>query len=206
MPANYNNSAWFYDQLSRIIFGSSLIKAQVYLLQYIKAGSSIIIIGGGTGWILEEITKVHPSGLNIAYVEASEKMMAKSIKRFTGNNRITYINAPVQQMFTEHRYDVVITPFLLDNFSEQTLPSVFSYIHTLMKPGGLWLNSDFQFTGKWWQKALLKCMVLFFRVVCNIEAQSLPNIKNHFLWCGYTNIAEKTFYSNFIVSSVYKVP
>jgi len=175
-------------------------------LQYIPQGSSVIIIGGGTGWILEEITKLHPSGLKITYVEASEKMMAKSFKRFSGNNKITYVNRPVERMVNTNRYDTVITPFLLDNFSEQTLASVFSHINTLTKPGGLWLNSDFQFTGKWWQKVLLKFMVIFFRAVCNIEAEGLPDIEKQFLRHGYKPIAQKTFYSNFVASNVYQVP
>jgi hypothetical protein len=52
MPANYNNSAWFYDRLSRMVYGRALINAQVYLLQYVPAGASVLIAGGGTGWIL----------------------------------------------------------------------------------------------------------------------------------------------------------
>ena len=71
MAANYDNSAWFYDRLSRLIYGKALVRSQVYLLRYIPAGSIILIAGGGTGWILEEISKLHPSGLKITYVEIS---------------------------------------------------------------------------------------------------------------------------------------
>lgn len=175
-------------------------------MQYIPPGSSVIIIGGGTGWVLEEITKLHPSGLNITYVEASEKMIAKSIKRFTGANQITYINKPIERMIDPNQYNVVITPFLLDNFSEQTLKAVFKHIHGLTKPGGLWLNSDFQITGKWWQKLLLKSMLLFFKAICNIEASGLPNIEAQFVIHSYETIAQKTFYSDFIISKAYKAP
>ncbi len=52
MAANYNNSAWFYDSLAGLVYGKALVKAQVYLLQYIPADSNILIVGGGTGWIL----------------------------------------------------------------------------------------------------------------------------------------------------------
>jgi spermidine synthase len=69
MAANFNNSAWFYDGLSRLVYGNALVEAQVYLLQFIRPNSKILIAGGGTGWILEELAKLHPEGLKIAYVE-----------------------------------------------------------------------------------------------------------------------------------------
>ena len=76
MAANYNNAAWFYDSLSRVVYGKALIDAQVYLLQYIQPNSTILIVGGGTGWILEEVARIHPTGLQITYVEAYAQMMA----------------------------------------------------------------------------------------------------------------------------------
>src|SRR3569833_2127388 len=112
MAANYNNSAWFYDKLSRLIYGGALIKAQVYLLDNIPAGSKILIAGGGTGWILEEIAKLYPSGLKINYVEVSAKMIALSRKRISGENNVDFINAPVEDVPLPTDYDVVISPFL----------------------------------------------------------------------------------------------
>jgi ubiquinone/menaquinone biosynthesis C-methylase UbiE len=82
LPSNYDNSAWFYDRLSRIILGKALIRAQTTFLPYLSLpNSKVLIAGGGTGWILEEIAKVHPSGLHITYVELSEKMMALCTKK-----------------------------------------------------------------------------------------------------------------------------
>ena len=40
MAANYDNSAWFYDRLSRVVYGRALIRSQVYLLRYIPAEES----------------------------------------------------------------------------------------------------------------------------------------------------------------------
>ncbi|HEY2580586.1 MAG TPA: hypothetical protein VGI43_02195, partial [Mucilaginibacter sp.] len=68
---------------------------------------------------------------------------------------------------------------------------------------GLWLNCDFQLTGQWWQKVLLKSMFLFFRAICDIEASRLPGIQKQFALHGYQSMAEKTFYGDFIFSAVY---
>jgi ubiquinone/menaquinone biosynthesis C-methylase UbiE len=203
MAANYNNSAWFYDRLSRLVYGQALINAQQYLIQYIQPDSNVLIVGGGTGWILDEITKLHPSGLHITYVEVAANMIALSQKRNTGGSKVAYINNAIENVPLVHDFDVVITPFLFDNFTEQTLKTVFNHIHTLLKPDGLWLNADFQLTGKWWQQLLLKSMFLFFRIICGIEASKLPAIEIHFTQNGYKSISQKTFFNEFILAKIY---
>ena len=203
MAANFNNSAWFYDRLSRLVFGRALVKAQVWLLQFIPKNSSVLIVGGGTGWILEELAKIHPKGLTITYVEVAAAMMAKSKKRNAGNNSVTYINNTIETLELPIPFDAVITPFLFDNFTEDTLTRAFIGIHKALEPEGLWLNTDFQLTGKWWQGVLLKSMFLFFRVVCSIEASTLPCIENHFRKNDYVTISEKAFYGNFILSKAF---
>ncbi|MFD0765484.1 class I SAM-dependent methyltransferase [Mucilaginibacter lutimaris] len=204
MPANYDNSASFYDRLSRLVFGKTLINAQVYLLPCIPKKSNILIVGGGTGWILEEISKIYPSGLNITYVEISAKMMALSQKRNTGSNQVTFINKSIQQAELSQDFDVVITPFLFDNFTEDTLPGAFNPIHQALKPGGLWLYTDFQLTGKWWQYAMLKSMLLFFKILCGVESWHLPDVAKQFNTNGYKVADEKSFFGEFVLTRLHK--
>lgn len=187
-----------------MVYGRALINAQVYLLQYVPANAVVLIAGGGTGWILEELTKIHPSGLQITYVEVAADMMALSKKRNTGSNKVTFINDAVENVTPDTKFDVVITPFLFDNFTEQTTEKVFNHLHNLLKPGGLWLNADFQLTGKWWQNVLLRSMFLFFKILCNIEASKLPDVDRQFGVHGYKTIEERTFFGDFIISKVYK--
>lgn len=204
MAANYNNAAWFYDRLSRMVYGKALIEAQVYLLQYIQPGSTILIVGGGTGWILDEIARIHPSGLQITYVEVADQMMALSQKRNTGNNQITYINNAIENVTGLPVFDVIITPFLFDNFTPSRLETLFAHLHSLLNNNGLWLNADFQLTGKWWQNILLKSMLLFFKVLCRVESTKLPDFEKHFEQHGYKTVDSKTFFGEFVVSNVYR--
>jgi len=204
MAANYDNSAWFYDRLSRLVYGKALVRSQVYLLTHIPENSNILIAGGGTGWILEEIAKVHPSGLTIIYAEISSNMMELSKKRNLGSNKVIFINEAVENMEIDQHYDVVFTPFLFDNFTEQTLQNVFTHIHSRLKPGGIWLNTDFRPTGKWWHTFLLKSMIVFFRLICGIEAKQLPDIEKQFELHHYQAIDQKSFFGGFILSTAYR--
>ena len=204
MAANFNNAAWFYDRLSRLIYGNALVNAQVWLLKYVPANAHVLIAGGGTGWILEELANIHQTGLIITYVEVAPAMIARSKKRDVGVNQVIFINDAIEHVKFTSPFHVVITPFLFDNFKETNLEKVFGSIDKALKPGGIWLNVNFQLTGKWWQQVLLKSMFLFFRLLCNIEASELPDIENQFQSNGYVKSGNKTFYGNFISSSVYK--
>jgi len=204
MPSNYDNSAVFYDQLSRMIFGKALVRAQLYLLRQVPPNSSVLIVGGGTGWILEELSTIHYSGLNITYVEISSRMTALAQKRNTGINQMTFINDAIENTSVNDSYDVIITPFLLDSFTEETLEKAFAHMHQQLKPKGLWLFTDFQLTGKLWQKLMLKSMYFFFRLLCGIETTSLPKIDHQFYKRGYKILFTKTFYGEFIVSTKYQ--
>lgn len=200
MTSNYDNSAVFYDQLSRLIFGDALVKAQVYLLRMVPPNSSVLIVGGGTGWILEELSAIHYSGLQITYVEISSQMTALARKRHIGINKVTFINDAIEHTALDTLYDVVITPFLLDSFNEDTLQKTFSHMHRQLKLKGLWLCTDFQITGSLWQKLMLKTMYVLFKVVCRIETLKMPNIEAQFIKHGYRPITSKTFYGDFMIS------
>jgi ubiquinone/menaquinone biosynthesis C-methylase UbiE len=203
MAANYDNSAWFYDGLARLVYGNALVKAQVFLLQYILPNSNILIVGGGTGWILEELTRIYPTGLQITYVEVSANMITLSKKRDIGNNNVLFINDAIENVNLPGEFDCIITPFLFDNFTGETLKTVFEHLHKQLKPAGTWLNTDFQLTGKWWQNILLKTMFLFFKLWCRIEATRLPDIDPCFNQNGYKEIAHKSFFGDFILSKAY---
>jgi ubiquinone/menaquinone biosynthesis C-methylase UbiE len=206
MAANYDNTTWFYERLSKMVFRSVQLKAQEHFLNCIQPGSTTLIIGGGTGEILESLTKLHPAGLRITYVEISAKMMALSRKRNTGQNDVTYIIENIEQVILKQQFDVVITAFLFDNFSDESLATVFPLIDAQVKPGGLWLNTDFQLTGPLWQKVMLKGMYIFFRLMAAVDVTRLPDVKQMFRVHSYYLLNEKTFYGNFILATVYRKP
>jgi len=202
--SDYNNVAWFYDTLARIIFGKAINKSQTYFLKLINPGSSILIVGGGTGWILNEITQLQSNGLEIVYVEKSLKMIRAASKRLTGLNKVIFIHEAVENSVFNKSFDIVITSFVFDSFSNSTINIVFQKLAVKLKPGGLWLYSDFIEPKKLWHKLLLSVMYQFFKVVCKIEAGNLPDLTLLFNKFNLDLIKEKSFYCNFITGRIYK--
>jgi ubiquinone/menaquinone biosynthesis C-methylase UbiE len=122
-------------------------------------------VGGGTGWILEELSKIYNEGIEITYIEKSSGMIALSKQKNIQHNTIEFINEGIEEFSTEKKFDAVFTAFLFDNFQQQKIESVFSKLNQFLQPNGFWLYADFindKNNSTWWQKFLLKTMYLFF--------------------------------------------
>ncbi len=203
MAANYDKTSWFYDALSRLVFGRNIIKAQVALLPYITPNASLLIVGGGTGWILEKIAQIH-SGLQITYVEVSVNMMALSRKRDCGSNHVTFINEAIESVTTLNDFDVVLTPYFFSNFKDVEAMSNFAHINGILKHQGTWLNIDFQKVGKRWHSAMLQTMYLFFNLFGAVNNNKLTDMTPVLTESGYKLISAQTFYGNFIAARAWK--
>lgn len=206
MSNNYNPTAFFYDALNRIVFGKATVKSQVWLLNNVPANAHILIIGGGTGWILEELAAVHNSGLHITYIESADKMLNRSKKRKIKNNDVVFVLQDARYFIPDTLYDIIMTPFLFDNFSTEQVKNLIKHFYPFMSANGLWLVTDYQLTkkGRVWQKILLKTMYTFFRWLSHVEVKDLPEIDNCFDSLKFHKKNAKCFYGGFIQSAVYQ--
>ena len=206
MPANYDNIAHVYDLLSRMIFGRHIEQAQVCMLEYVPPDSNILIVGGGTGWILEKLSHRYSQGLEIDYVESSAEMTSLSQKRNCKKNVVNFIHLPIEEFISNKSYDVIITPFVFDNFGEDKIEKIFAKLHERLKVNGIWLYADFVYdktTSPFWQKLLLKVMYFFFRFASSIETQELISMDKYFAG-SYEIHFEASYYFRFIRSVVYR--
>lgn len=207
MLNNYDRIAGSYDKLSRLVFGKAIVRAQQSLIPVIDSPASVLIAGGGTGWILEEIAHAHPSGLSIDYVEISSKMIDRARSRNSGNNHVTFIHSAIEEFHAGSPYDFVVTPFLFDNFNSKRAETVFRKLDAFLKPGGHWLFTDFHIEKGlhgYWQKALLRAMYVFFKTVSDVEASHLPDMKALFNASGYLMDTESYHFGGFIHSAAYR--
>jgi ubiquinone/menaquinone biosynthesis C-methylase UbiE len=206
MDPDFNKVAYPYDFISRLVFGDSLVKAQVSTLHYIPLNSNILIVGGGTGWILEEIAKIHNSGLNISYVEISSAMIDLSKKRNWKNNNVSFFHQSIENFHSGKQFDVIITPFFFDLFKRKKVEMLFYDLDKKLKKDGLWLYTDFipeKYQIHLWQKVLLKTMYFFFGITSKVEARKLIDMDFYFTK-GYTKTSENWFYGRFIRAVVYQ--
>ncbi len=181
-----NNFDWVapvYDALAVAVFGRRLQWAQTVFLQNstdapIQAGASVLLVGGGTGWLLEYILRqCQPK--RVVYLELSAQMVARASRRMVRHavpGSVEFRVGDVTSLAANERFDVIITPFLLDLFTEQTLRErVLPPLRQALKPGGRWLVTDFVNPQAGWQKLLLRVMIAFFRLTAGIETRTLAD-------------------------------
>ncbi len=202
--SNYDIIAPFYDSLSRIIFGNKLKKSQLYLIEQIQPGTSILIVGGGAGWILEAVASHCDQGLSITYIDSSATMIALAKRRDAGNNVVNFITAKVENIPLPEKYDYVFTAFLFDNFKQDLCGRIFYKIADNLRPGGLWLYADFANTNNRVHRFLLKSMFVFFWLFCGIESRKLPVMESLFSNRQYRNKQTKNWMSGFIKAQVFE--
>ncbi|HCW08697.1 MAG TPA: hypothetical protein DGG95_15165 [Cytophagales bacterium] len=199
---DFDKIAAVYDWLARFVFGKNIIHAQKFFLNKISDGATVLILGGGTGEILAEIVK-NKNGIQVCYVELSPEMISIAKKKFDSNHQIQFIEGTENNIPSDKKFDVVITNFYLDLFSNQSLKFVLEKIKKSTTTQALWLVTDFV-NDRLWHRAMLKMMYLFFRITCNIEATNLPNWRNEMIKLGGIEIDSKFFYGKFIKSSVFQ--
>lgn len=198
--SSFDSVAWFYDPLVRLVFGQSMVQSQTQFLNRIRDGAAVLVLGGGTGWILDEIfARADPA--EVCYVETSSKMLEKAKKRRM-KGIVRFVSGTWRGLPPE-KFDVVITNYFLDLFTDSTLTEVIPSISNLLKDEGIWLATDFT-AARWWHRLMLSVMYWFFRVLCRIEARSLPAWEHALTNAGFRSKEHAFHYRGFMKSVLFK--
>ncbi len=198
---DFDRIAGGYDFLARTVFGKSITDCQTHFLSEIPDSCDILILGGGTGWIIEEL-KDRTKDLRICYVELSGQMISKA-KSQPASSHVVFIHGSEKDIPKDRMFDVVITNFFLDLFSDDELKTKIQLIHPFLKDNGIWLVSDFV-NQKWWHRIILWIMYRFFKLTAKIEASTLPRWESVLNAYGFIELKSHFYYGAFIKSVVYK--
>lgn len=180
-----------YDFLQKLVFGKSLVRAQNHFLSSVRKSGAVLIVGGGTGKILVEMLRLE-TGQNYHYVDISRRMLRATKRRvrryFSAEKRygerpsIRYICGDISRMPLA-RYDLIVTPFVLDCFGDQELSVLMPRLAESLTPDGAWLFTDFHIPQGFLHypaRLLIRCLYFCFNRVCELERVSLPDFSQFF--------------------------
>ncbi len=199
MKNDFDRVAPIYDLLASLVFGRKLEKAQKTFLNVITPDSKVLVIGGGTGKILEWL----PQDLNleIAYVELSKTMLQKAQKK-NCRHRVEFYQNDVLSL--EGQYDYVIANFFLDCFDSDSLKKVIAKLKDLMKDDALLFVTDFRKNSDGRDRFFRVIMHSFFRLASNLESSHLGDIHEEILGSNFNELNYQMIDRGQLFSAVYR--
>lgn len=196
----FDRLAPIYDSLAQLIIGKGIRKSQLHFLDYLKEKNKLLILGGGTGWILPYIIDINPT-LKIDYIELSPKMILKAEKSIRKNKNVRFI-VGTEANIIHNDYDSVLTNFYLDLFKDSKLNDVVSKIKAAFLVNTVWITTDFV-SEQSWHKVMLWIMYRFFNITTGLNTLSLPKWENSLIQANGKLVAMKKYSRGFIKTAVY---
>jgi 2-polyprenyl-3-methyl-5-hydroxy-6-metoxy-1,4-benzoquinol methylase len=200
LKSNYKYIAWIYDWLAKLVFGNKLELAKKALLAEIPNGAKILIVGGGTGSIIEYLAALDKE-LKLDFVEQSKYMIDYAQKRNTNSLSIKFYNQSILDSKLDG-YDVVITNFFFDQFKEEEALNMLQHIKSRLNPNGVIFFSDFINSSHPWDKFVTWFMFAFFKLTTAISAKTLPPFNLIFAKLGLSEKSSKKIGRN-IITTIY---
>lgn len=204
----YDRIAWCYDALAGLVFGPALRNAQRAALAGLPAGAPhVLILGGGTGWVLTEVLRRQPAA-TVLYVEASTKMLARTRARLVREYpavvaQVDFRHGTHDALRPDESFDAVVTFFVLDCIALPEIDGALARLRVAMRPGAPWLLADFRPASRGWRRWLLAAMYFFFRFTTGLRARELPHLHPALARLGLRPGFQKFFFAGAVEGVVF---
>jgi tRNA (cmo5U34)-methyltransferase len=149
----------------------------------------------------------------ITYVDISEGMIQESRKKVKAKApqtmaQVNFICGTLQDINPTEKFDLIFTPYFLDLFEEKERGSIMMRIQAHLNPEGYWYVSDFAYPdrnllGKAY-RLVHRLLYFFFRTVCGISGQQLPNLKSELKAMNMRLVEEKYFLKRMLWAGLWK--
>jgi ubiquinone/menaquinone biosynthesis C-methylase UbiE len=206
---NFNLIAPFYDVLGYLIFGHSLKKSQLAHINLISNRSKVLLLGDGSGYVLQYLVK-YKNCKKIDYIDASSKMTDQAkdrIKKIRSSTQVNFITKKIEEVDITEEYDVVIANYFFDLFEEKKLIMILTKIDQCLHEEGSLIVTDFEIKNSnvhsYWQKPLVKIMIVFFKITCNIEINKIDDLWKNIESSHLKKSESSFFFKGMIRSSVF---
>jgi len=163
------------------------------------------VVGEGDGRFLRQLLTRHPEA-QVDCVDASDRMLQLAQQRIGHDaSRVNFLRRDMSSWRpTAGQYDLIVTHFFLDCFSENDLGEVVAKLSGAANENATWLLADFrvptQAFARLRARAWLATMYWFFRNVAGIEARELVDPSPFLRAEGFSLARQHLFRQGFLKS------
>lgn len=169
----------FYDSVLKFVFGKSIHKLEAEFIAQLQAKPNCLVIGGGSGRILEPFIK-HEKATNYFYADFSDEMIAKTKRRFSNYETLPSISyANDWRTFDQTSFDFIVLPFILDCYGEAKIQSLVQELSSKLSPQGeiifvdFNLETEYGFRKSWWKVQFIHLLYFFFNLISAVDTKRL---------------------------------
>lgn len=209
---NCDRIAPYYEFLEHLSFGKSLERRRCAFLRETQTSKRAIVCGGGDGRFLARLLRAN-SRVLVDFVDLSPGMIELAERRVAGMGpayraRVRFYVGDVGEFQAQPKcYDLIVTNFFLDCFSETELSTIVARLAGWGAPRGRWLVSDFSEVdgaiGHLWTSGIIKGLYAAFEVTTGLQVKSLANYVAALARLGYRRCHEETAWSGLLHSSLW---
>lgn len=210
---NCDGIARYYQVIEHLSFGRYLERRRFALLGEARTSRRAIVCGGGDGRFLARLLRVN-SHVEVDFVELSPKMIELAERRVAGmgrtfRERVRFRVGDVWEF--EPRtdgYDLIVTHFFLDCFSEPELAGIVACLGSWGVPDARWIVSDFREAegpvGRLWTRAVIRGLYAAFQCTTGLRVTRLPNYAAALVREGYLQRCEEKALGGLLKSSLWE--
>lgn len=210
---NCDGIARYYEGFEHLSFGSNLERSRFAFLGEARTSRRAIVCGGGDGRFLARLLRVN-SHVEVDFVDLSPKMVEVAERRVAGmgrtfRERVRFRVGDIREF--EPRtdgYDLIVTHFFLDCFSERELAGIVACLGSWGVPDARWIVSDFREAvgpvGRLWTRAVIRGLYAAFRFTTGLRVTRLPNYAAALGREGYVQRCEETALGGLLHSSLWE--
>ena len=210
---NCDGIAPYYQVIEHLSFGRYLERTRFAFLGEARTSRRAIVCGGGDGRFLARLLRVNLH-VEVDFVDLSPKMVELAERRVAGmgetfRKRVRFRVRDVREF--EPRtdgYDLIVTHFFLDCFSEPELAAIVACLGSWAVPGARWIVSDFREAagpvGRLWTRAVIRGLYAAFRFTTGLLVTRLPNYAAALGREGYFQRCEEKALGGLLHSSLWR--
>jgi ubiquinone/menaquinone biosynthesis C-methylase UbiE len=191
---NCDRIAPYYEILEHFLFGRLLEHRRFAFLGEIRMSRKAFVCGGGDGRFLARLLRVN-TRVEVDFVDLSSAMVELAERRVTGmgrtfRKRVRFHAGDVRSFVAPaDSYDLIVTHYFLDCFSNQELEDVVGRLATWGMPQARWIVSDFREVngpiGRLWTRSVISVLYSAFRYTTGLNVTRLPEYKEALTRRGY---------------------
>jgi ubiquinone/menaquinone biosynthesis C-methylase UbiE len=181
-PVRFDRLARAYRWMEYFSFGPYLMQCRNLRIAWMVPCRRALVYGDGDGRFLAELVRRAPM-IQVAAVDASSKMLLRLAQRLPSGARVRPVHADALACapaeFREAPFDLVVSHFFLDCFSEAEVALLLARVNDAVEKTAMWVISDFaipqrglaRLFGAW----IVRGLYLAFGLLTGLKTRRLPD-------------------------------